>query len=51
MKKAASILQKSDLKIYEIAYIVGYNNISAFIKKFKQVFNVTPAEYRISNKS
>jgi two-component system, response regulator YesN len=47
MGKAAILLKNDDAKIYEVAHKVGYNNISSFIKQFKQSHKVTPAEYRI----
>lgn len=48
MKKAALLLKNHETKIYEVAHQVGYNNISSFIKQFKQAYEVTPAEYRTS---
>jgi two-component system, response regulator YesN len=47
MGKAAILLKNDDAKIYEVAHKVGYNNISSFIKQFKQSHKVTPAEYRV----
>lgn len=47
MKKAALLLKNHESKIHEVAHLVGYNNISSFIKQFKQAYEVTPAEYRI----
>ena len=35
-----------DLSINEIAYKVGFNNISNFNRKFKEVKKVTPISYR-----
>lgn len=47
MRKAVLLLKNHEAKIYEVAHQVGYNNISSFIKQFKQTYDVTPAEYRI----
>lgn len=47
MGKAAILLKNDEVKIYEVAHEVGYNNISSFIKQFKQTYGVTPAEYRV----
>lgn len=46
MEKAAKLLKSDEAKIYEVAHRVGYNNISSFIKQFKQTYGVTPAECR-----
>lgn len=46
MEKAAKLLKNDEVKIYEVAHQVGYNNISSFIKQFKQTYGVTPAECR-----
>ena len=46
MKKAGELLKTSLMKTYEVANMVGYKNISAFINQFKSVFNMTPTEYR-----
>jgi two-component system, response regulator YesN len=48
MKKAALLLKNYETKIYEVAHQVGYNNISSFIKQFKQAYDITPAEYRVN---
>jgi two-component system, response regulator YesN len=46
MSKAAILLKSDEAKIYEVAHQVGYNNISSFIKQFKQTYGMTPAECR-----
>ena len=46
MKKAAGFIKRPDLKMYEIAYSVGYKNIPSFINQFKQSHGMTPTEYR-----
>lgn len=47
MKKAKELLVTSpDLKIYEIAYKLGYNDVKYFNRVFKRIFSKTPGEYR-----
>ncbi|WP_230080273.1 hybrid sensor histidine kinase/response regulator transcription factor [Winogradskyella marina] len=45
LKIAVLLLKESDLTISEIAYHIGYNTPSYFIKHFKAVYNSTPSEY------
>lgn len=45
LKLAIKLLKKSDFTITEIAYQVGFNTPSYFIKSFKEVYNCTPNEY------
>ncbi len=45
LKQAAHILKTSDASINEVAYAVGFNTPSYFIKCFKEAFKKTPAEY------
>lgn len=49
MEKASKLLKNDKIRIYEVAHQVGYNNISSFIKQFKQTKGLTPAEYREKN--
>lgn len=46
MEKAKQLLQEADLKIYEIAGMVGYNSMPYFNRMFKELVGMTPAEYR-----
>jgi two-component system, response regulator YesN len=48
MKKAKSLLKNSELKIYEIANMIGYQDDKYFRKVFKKVEGITPNEYRES---
>lgn len=48
--RAAELLNTTDEKIIEIGLECGYDNISYFIKRFKNVKGVTPKEYRRSIK-
>jgi signal transduction histidine kinase/ligand-binding sensor domain-containing protein/DNA-binding response OmpR family regulator len=45
LKRAAQLLQKSQLSISEIAYEVGFNNPKYFAKYFKAEFNKLPSQY------
>lgn len=49
ISKATRSLIDTHLTISEIAYNCGFNNISNFNRKFKQLKNVTPAEFRASH--
>jgi two-component system, response regulator YesN len=46
MEKAKKLLENPYLKIYEVAYGVGYGNEKYFSKVFKKHTGVTPNEYR-----
>ncbi len=49
IKMAAHLLQKSDVTIAEIAYNVGFNDVSYFIRCFKEIYHCTPSEYQEKN--
>ncbi|MCH4165003.1 MAG: AraC family transcriptional regulator [Lentilactobacillus diolivorans] len=46
MREAARLLVSSDISIEEIVDQVGYTDISHFYRNFKQIYGMTPAEYR-----
>ncbi|NGP45435.1 helix-turn-helix transcriptional regulator [Bacillaceae bacterium SIJ1] len=46
MNKAKELLVETDQPVYEIVKRVGYNDVSSFIRKFKQESKMTPGEYR-----
>lgn len=47
LKKAQMLLNQSDTKtISEIAYEVGFNSPSYFIKRFRELFGMTPAQFQ-----
>jgi AraC-like DNA-binding protein len=48
--EARRLLTHTDLSVKEIAYEVGFNNFSHFIKIFKSVTDHTPIQYRQSRK-
>lgn len=49
IKMAATLLKKANVTIAEIAYAVGFNDVSYFIRCFKEVYNCTPSEYQENN--
>ncbi|WP_426295033.1 two-component regulator propeller domain-containing protein [Dyadobacter endophyticus] len=46
IRRAATLLEKSQLTVSEIAYQVGFNNPKYFAKLFKDEYQVLPTEYR-----
>jgi YesN/AraC family two-component response regulator len=48
LKRAAQLLEKSQLTVSEIAYQVGFNNPKYFTKYFKEEFSVLPSLYAAS---
>lgn len=46
LQKACEILSNSNLSIKEIGYSLGFNNLSYFVKCFREQFNVTPSAFR-----
>ncbi len=46
MRKAASLLKETSLKVGDIASYVGYNDVSYFIQTFKKYYEMTPDQYK-----
>ncbi|TVY07769.1 helix-turn-helix domain-containing protein [Paenibacillus cremeus] len=46
MDKATEMLQKTDLKIQDVAQLVGYYTVASFNRMFKKHTGLTPSEYR-----
>lgn len=46
LKKAALLLKKSDTKVNEVMYMVGFNSSSYFAKCFQQQFGVLPKDFQ-----
>lgn len=45
LKKAVALLEKSDMKISQIGYAVGFSNPNYFARAFKAKYNMSPSEY------
>lgn len=51
LEEAKNLLNNSNLSISEIAYQVGYNNVSHFNRVFKQIEDCSPGSFRKNEKS
>ena len=49
VKIASELLKNADLNIADVCYSAGFNDTSYFSKSFKEVFGVSPVEYRKSH--
>ncbi len=50
LKRAAVLISRRSGTISEVAYEVGFNNLSYFAKCFKEMYGVTPSEYANAEK-
>lgn len=46
LNEAAKLLRKSDMKIYEVAEMVGYKDVDYFVNKFIEAKGCTPTKYK-----
>lgn len=46
MEEAILMVLRTNLKTYEIAEAVGYNNVRRFVDAFKSAYHMTPMDYR-----
>lgn len=46
MEEALKLVLGTDMKTYEIAEAVGYNNVRRFVDAFKNIYRISPLEYR-----
>ncbi|CAK4854427.1 unnamed protein product [Aphanomyces euteiches] len=44
--EAKKLLRQTDMRIYEVAEKVGFNNADYFVTQFEKVKQMTPSEYR-----
>lgn len=49
LEKSKELLQDPSKKIYEIAQMTGYADVSNFIKVFRKKFGISPGDYRNVN--
>lgn len=47
MKEAARLLVHSPMRIQEVAMRVGYSTANSFSRSFRQIYGMTPKEYRL----
>lgn len=50
LKKACGLLLENRYTVYEVAYMVGYENSKYFSREFKKEFGKTPTEYAANEK-
>ena len=50
IENAKELLREGIVKIYEIAFLVGFNDSKYFSSKFKTLVGVSPSEYRENNR-
>ncbi|MBU9728572.1 response regulator transcription factor [Diplocloster modestus] len=46
IKGAVDLLKNSDLKVYEIAYAIGYGDAKYFSKVFRKIVGIKPMEFK-----
>lgn len=51
LKQAATLLVEKELAISDIAYTTGFNNLPHFSVAFKELYGMSPTEYREQKKS
>ncbi len=46
IEHSKKLLERRNIKVYEVSDLVGYKNVDYFHKKFKKYVGISPAEYR-----
>jgi len=46
LEKAQELLGNPKLKIYEVADLVGYKQLTYFSRQFREAFGMTPGDFR-----
>ena len=46
VQKACLLLKRTEMSIIDVAYTVGYNNVSFFNRYFRRIMRLSPREYR-----
>lgn len=49
LKRAAQLLEQTQMTISEVAFDLGYSDLKHFRKSFQKLFNELPSQYRKSN--
>jgi AraC-like DNA-binding protein len=49
MEKAQLMLVTETVLVKDIAYLLGFNDYSYFIRLFKKIVGITPKQYREQN--
>lgn len=50
MEVACKLLVETDTSVQEISFLVGYSDVKNFHYRFKQIFGITPLQYRLNYK-
>ena len=50
-KKAAALLQQTDMTVNEVSFAVGYDDRKYFSREFKKYFHMTPSEFSSKSKN
>lgn len=50
MRHSSELLRASERSVDEIASLVGYRDVSSFIRRFRRQFGETPLQYRVHNR-
>ena len=48
LEKACELLRNSELKLYEVGLRIGYQDQRYFSRRFRQVYGITPKQFRIN---
>ena len=51
IRKAAELLQQTDLPITEIAFLVGFNDSNYFSRQFRAIMSQSPRQYKAGQKT
>ena len=49
MSKASDLLKNTDLKVTEVATLVGYDSTDHFSRLFKRTYGMSPGQYAREN--
>lgn len=51
MERARVLLATTGIPVHQISVNVGYDNTSSFIRRFKQLYHITPGAFREANRN